>query len=65
MVEGVDHPCWKQTRQNNQGTQDKNKQAVHNGQVIANKEKTVEGVGHPTKGAEKYRCHAADQLRRR
>ena len=64
-VEGVDHPCWKQTGQNSQGTWTKNKQTTYNGQGIANKEKTVEGVGHPTKGAGKYRQHVADQPRRR
>ena len=35
----------------------RNKQAAHDGQMIANKEKTVEAVGHPTQGAENYSGH--------
>ena len=74
MVEGVDHPCWKRTRQNNQKTCEgdnterwvNDRKAAHDGQKIANKEKTMKGVGHLNKEVEKYSQHATgstDHLR--
>ena len=49
-------------RQNNQETREgdnmerqvNDRKAAHDSQKIANKEKTVEGVGHLNEGAEKY-----------